>query len=585
MKIKTKLRLGFGFLFLVILFFGAISLYYMNRISISSKVILKDNYKSLRLSGSMRAILDDQTLPLSAGSKREFLALLEQERSNITEPGERKAVEHVSRAFEVLSNPAISPGDKADALKSARQQLRRIDQLNMAAISSKNDAALAGVEKAAGYLIFAASICFLVLFSFMLNFPGFVANPLREFSEAIKGISRQNYKQQLQFSSTDEFAELAQEFNTMVRHLNKWENSNLAKLQSEKRRIEAIIEQINDAIVGLDEHRKVLFINKVACSLLNMDKADVMGQNVNALMAKNDLLKKILNAEAENKNFTIYADHKTSYFQLEKSLIHVPAFSPGDEAITEANIAAGEVYVLRNITPFKELDEAKTNFIATVSHELKTPISAIKMSVSILEDERVGTMNAEQKEMVQHIADDCGRLLKITSALLDLAQVETGNLQLSFRKTAPATIVNYAIDALRFQADQREIQLELHAASTLALVNVDVEKTAWVLINFLTNALRYSTNRSRVVLEIQQSGDDVVFSVRDFGQGIPDQYQERLFERYFQVPTDGRNKSGSGLGLAISKDFIEAQGGTIWVESSVGEGSRFCFQLPGVGAA
>jgi NtrC-family two-component system sensor histidine kinase KinB len=582
MKIKTKLRLGFGFLFLVVLLFGAISLYYMNKISISSKVILKDNYKSLRLTSSMRAILDDHTVPLSPRPKRDFSALLEQERRNITEPGERKAVELVRQAFEELSDPAVSLKDQARAMKSARQQLRIIDQLNMAAISSKNDAALHGVEQAAAYLIFAASICFLVLFSFMLNFPGFVANPLREFSEAIKGISRQNYKQQLQFNSTDEFAELAKEFNTMARHLNKWENSNLAKLQSEKLRIEAIIEQMNDAIIGLDEQKKILFINKVACSLLNMDKTDVMGQGVNALVDKNDLLKKILNAEAGGKNLTIYADHKTSYFQLEQSIIQVPAFAAEDETLTQANIAVGEVYVLRNITPFKELDEAKTNFIATVSHELKTPISAIKMSVSILEDERVGVMNAEQKEMVQHIADDCGRLLKITSELLDLAQVETGNLQLSFRKTDPATIVNYAVDALRFQAEQREIQLELHTAPNLPLLNVDVEKTAWVLINFLTNALRYSANRSKVVLSIENIGNDVAFSVKDFGQGIPEQYQERLFERYFQVPTDGRNKSGSGLGLAISKDFIEAQGGTIWVESALGEGSRFCFKLPGL---
>lgn len=582
MKIKTKLRLGFGFLFLVVLLFGAISLYYMNKISISSKVILKDNYKSLRLTSSMRAILDDHTVPLSPKPKREFSALLEQERRNITEPGEQKAVELVRHAFEELSDPVVSLKDQALAMKSARQQLRIIDQLNMAAISSKNDAALHGVEQAAAYLIFAASICFLVLFSFMLNFPGFVANPLREFSEAIKGISRQNYKQQLQFNSTDEFAELAKEFNTMARHLNKWENSNLAKLQSEKLRIEAIIEQMNDAIIGLDEQKKILFINKVACSLLNMDKTDVMGQGVNALVDKNDLLKKILNAEAGGKNLTIYADHKTSYFQLEQSMIQVPAFAAEDETLTQANIAVGEVYVLRNITPFKELDEAKTNFIATVSHELKTPISAIKMSVSILEDERVGVMNAEQKEMVQHIADDCGRLLKITSELLDLAQVETGNLQLSFRKTDPATIVNYAVDALRFQAEQREIQLELHTAPNLPLLNVDVEKTAWVLINFLTNALRYSANRSRVVLAIENIGNDVAFSVKDFGQGIPEQYQERLFERYFQVPTDGRNKSGSGLGLAISKDFIEAQGGTIWVESALGEGSRFCFKLPGL---
>jgi signal transduction histidine kinase/HAMP domain-containing protein len=582
MKIKTKLRLGFGFLFLVVLLFGAISLYYMNKISISSKVILKDNYKSLRLTSSMRAILEDHTLPLSPNTKREFSALLEQERRNITESGERKAVELVRHAFEELSDPAVSLKDQARAMKSARQQLRIIDQLNMAAISSKNDAALHGVEQAAAYLIFAASICFLVLFSFMLNFPGFVANPLREFSEAIKGISRQNYKQQLQFNSTDEFAELAKEFNTMARHLNKWENSNLAKLQSEKLRIEAIIEQMNDAIIGLDEQKKILFINKVACSLLNMDKTDVMGQGVNALVDKNDLLKKILNAEAGGKNLTIYADHKTSYFQLEQSIIQVPAFAAEDETLTQANIAVGEVYVLRNITPFKELDEAKTNFIATVSHELKTPISAIKMSVSILEDERVGVMNAEQKEMVQHIADDCGRLLKITSELLDLAQVETGNLQLSFRKTDPATIVNYAVDALRFQAEQREIQLELHTAPNLPLLNVDVEKTAWVLINFLTNALRYSANRSKVVLAIENIGNGVAFSVKDFGQGIPEQYQERLFERYFQVPTDGKNKSGSGLGLAISKDFIEAQGGTIWVESALGEGSRFCFKLPGL---
>jgi len=585
MKIKTKLRLGFGFLFVVVLLFGTISLYYMNKIAISSKVILKDNYKSLRLTSSMRAMLDEHTDALPQASRSELFALLEQERKNVTEPGERMAVELVQKAFNQLSDPAISPQDKGPALKSARQQLRNIDQLNLAAISRKHDAAMEGVEQAATYLIFAASICFLVLFSFMLNFPGFVANPLREFSEAIKGISSQNYKQQLQFSSTDEFGELAKEFNTMARHLNKWENSNLAKVQSEKRRIAAIIEQMTDAIIGLDEQKRILFINKVACSLLNMDKADVMGQNVNTLINKNDLLKKIMNVAPAAKHLTIYADQKTSYFQLEQSTIQVPAFSSEDDTITQANIAAGEVYVLRNITPFKELDEAKTNFIATVSHELKTPISAIKMSVQILEDERVGIMNAEQKEMVQHIGEDCGRLLKITSELLDLAQVETGKLQLSFRKTDPAQIMNYALGALRFQAEQREIFLDLHCAADLPQLNVDVEKTAWVLINFLTNALRYSSNRSTVVLEALQIDDDVVFSVRDFGQGIPEQYQERLFERYFQVPTDGRNQSGSGLGLAISKDFIEAQGGTIWVESAVGEGSRFCFKLPVIAAS
>lgn len=197
-----------------------------------------------------------------------------------------------------------------------------------------------------------------------------------------------------------------------------------------------------------------------------------------------------------------------------------------------------------------------------------------------MDDERIGLMNVEQKQLVEHIKDDCSRLLKITSELLDLAQVETGNLQLNFVKAAPLEIVNYALNAVRFQAEQKNIQLELISKENLPVVNADVEKTAWVLINFLSNALRYSSEKSKVQIEIQEKKQGIEFSVRDFGKGIDEQYQKRLFDRYFQVPTDGNNKSGSGLGLAISKDFIEAENGKIWVESEIGEGSRFCFFLP-----
>jgi signal transduction histidine kinase len=111
-------------------------------------------------------------------------------------------------------------------------------------------------------------------------------------------------------------------------------------------------------------------------------------------------------------------------------------------------------------------------------------------------------------------------------------------------------------------------------------VHVDVEKTAWVLVNFLSNALRYSPEKGKIIIRIARKGKQVIFSVTDFGRGIDEQYQQRLFDRYFQVPTDGQSKSGSGLGLAISKDFIEAQNGKIWVESAIGEGSTFYFSLP-----
>jgi NtrC-family two-component system sensor histidine kinase KinB len=202
------------------------------------------------------------------------------------------------------------------------------------------------------------------------------------------------------------------------------------------------------------------------------------------------------------------------------------------------------------------------------------------MSLKLLNDQRVGKINSEQEQLISHIEDDNNRLLKITSELLELSQVETGNIQLNFVPVNPMQIVDYAITSIKFQAEQKEVKLEVLKDDNLPDVQVDVEKTAWVLVNFLSNALRYSAAKSRIVITVSKVKDTVDFAVKDFGKGIDEAYQKRLFDRYFQVPTDGQNKSGSGLGLAISKDFINAQGGQIGVESAIGEGSRFYFSLP-----
>jgi signal transduction histidine kinase len=172
------------------------------------------------------------------------------------------------------------------------------------------------------------------------------------------------------------------------------------------------------------------------------------------------------------------------------------------------------------------------------------------------------------------------RLLKITSELLDLSQVETGNIQLNFIAAKPEKMVDYAIKAVSFEAEQKGVSIEHEIPEGLPEVHADVEKTAWVLINFLSNTLRYSAAKSKIQLQVFVKDQQIEFSVRDLGKGIDSVYQKKLFDRYFQVPRDGKNKCGSGLGLAISKDFIEAQGGTIGLESEVGEGSRFYFDLP-----
>lgn len=581
MKIKTKLRLGFGFLFIIVLSFGLITLFYLNELSDKSKMILKDNYESLNYVSAMRNILDKNPGVLNQQNSQIFEDNLKKELQNLTEPGEKVAAEKLSAAYQIYK-VATNVLAKESAIKSIRTELHAIDEVNMKAIYHKNQSANEASGRANFYIMIAATVSFLILFTFIVNFPGFVANPLSEFSSAIKQISRKNYKQRLHFDNQDEFTELASAFNGMVVKLNEWENSNLSKIKSEKSRIEAIIDQMQDAIIGLNEKGEILFLNHLAAKLMNLDEEKVIGQNATELMKKNELLKRIIKPETDNKTLKIYADERESYFVLESREIVIPNYDDDSEEKTliETEKSAGSVYILKNITQFKELDEAKTNFIATVSHELKTPLSSIKMSLKLLKDDRVGTMNEEQIELVENIKEDSDRLLKITSELLDLSQAETGNLKLTFALTKPEEIVQYAIDAVKFQAEQKSIQLELNCNNNLPKVNADIQKTAWVMVNFLSNALRYSAEKSKVVVHVLQKDKLIEFSVQDFGKGIDEKYQKRLFDRYFQVPTDGQNKSGSGLGLAISKDFIEAEQGNIWVESAIGEGSRFYFTLP-----
>jgi len=580
MKIKTKLRLGFGFLFILVLSFGLIALFFLNELSDKSKVILKDNYKSLKYVATMRNVIDQNQFPLSSTQLAVFRENLKNEGLNITEPGEKVAFQKLATAFNILNRPQ-SLSIKENSIKNLRVALQNIEQVNMKAIYDKNELANETSSRANLYIVIAATLNFIILFTFIVNFPGFVANPLAEFSAAIKQISRKNYKQRLHFENEDEFTELADSFNGMVVKLNEWENSNLSKIKSEKSRIEAIIAQMQDAIIGLNEKGEVLFLNHLAAKLMSLDEDKVIGQNVAELMQKNELLKRIIKPETNDNTLKIYADDKESYFLLENREIIIPNYEEQEEnTLIASSRSAGSVYTLKNITQFKELDEAKTNFIATVSHELKTPLSSIKMSLKLLNDERVGTMNEEQGELLNHIKEDSDRLLKITSELLDLSQVETGNLKLTFALTKPEEIVSYAVDAVKFQAEQKSIQLVLNCSQSLPDVNADIQKTAWVLVNFLSNALRYSAEKSKVIIDVFQKDKFIEFSVRDFGKGIDEKYQKRLFDRYFQVPTDGQNKSGSGLGLAISKDFIEAENGKIWVVSAIGEGSKFCFSLP-----
>jgi signal transduction histidine kinase len=254
-------------------------------------------------------------------------------------------------------------------------------------------------------------------------------------------------------------------------------------------------------------------------------------------------------------------------------------FAISKKTVFSEEVNIGEVITLKDITTFKELDISKTNLLATISHELKTPISSIKMSTKLINNDRVGKLNSEQTELVNNIDEDVNRLLRITGELLNMTQIESGNIQLKIQKVPPKQIVEEALKAVLVQAEQKNIQLLADCPDNSPPVNADADKTSWVLINLLTNAIKYTPKHGQIIIKAAAQNNQVRFSVQDFGPGIDEKFLSRIFDRYFKVP-GGVEKSSTGLGLAISKEFIDAQGGQIQVISEYGQGSTFSFSLP-----
>ena len=567
MSIKTKVALGVAFLFAVILAIGGIGLYYLHELSQATQNIIRNNYETLEYTQNILKLANGD-YPGSIDSIE--VNLLRQE-ANITEPNEQEATLQLSTSFErYRANPTDSMATRAMQIAALN-----IHEINMTAIVRKNIVAQETATRASTYVVITLSIFAIVAFTFIVNFPGYIANPIVQLTNSIKSIADKNYEERLHFDRHDEFEELAQAFNQMAEKLDEYEHSNLARAIFEKRRIETIINLMRYPVIGLDEYKKVIFANDQALVLLNIGKDQLVGRYAPDVALENDLLRNLIR-ESNTKNndsnlIKIVVSGKENYFAKETIIVR---YTPTGEK----NIALiGQVLLLKNVTPFKELDLAKTNFIATISHELKTPIASLQMCTKLLLDNRVGQLNDEQQNLTVTMRDEITRLSKITHELLDLAQVETGNIRLSIKSVNPAELLHAAKESVNTQAQRKHIVINIEAQENISPIQADADKTTWVLTNFLTNAIRHSDEHGKIIIRCYEHENATRFSVQDFGSGIDPAYMNRLFEKFFQAPG---TTSGSGLGLAISKEIIESQKGKIFAESVPGKGSTFSFELP-----
>lgn len=558
-SIKNKIRAGTLFLFFLLVLSGAVSIYSLVGLKTASTNIIKDNYESLVYCHGMQNQLD--SIPWNhAVAVGKFESYLAKEEDNITEAGEREATQKVRLAFKFL----VAGDTSQSTYNGIKSQLQSILLANMNAIDRKNKLAQQSAERASTLVVLIVALTLVIGLSFTYNFPAIVVTPIHKLTEAVQQIGRKNYSHRIHLDTKDEFGQLADAVNEMTERLEEFESSNLHKLMFEKARAEAVINSLKDASIGIDKNNVILFANFQALQLLGLRAEEVVAKSVDEVKTKNDLLGFLIDKDS-SAPFKIVVDNRENYFV--KEMIEV---GQGD--------TRNKVIVLKNITSYKELDVAKTNFISTISHELKTPLASSDFSLKLLSDERVGQLSPEQKELIENLKDDNSRMLKILSELLNMSQVESGKIQLNIAPVRPFQIIGDAIQAVITKAKEKEIRIVNNASEALPALMADADKATWVLNNLLTNAIKYSYNNSSVVIDAVEQNGQVLFSVTDEGPGIDKIFIPRLFERFFQVP--GSKEKGTGLGLAISKEFVEAQGGTIWATSEIGKGSIFSFVLP-----
>ena len=581
MNLKTKITTGFLALLLLVLALGGYAFYSVRRLEASSRGILKANFYSVELGQQMLQALDRlQAQPADADGLARFEQGLTREAGNVTEPGEQQLVDSLAATFAAYRRGANGP-----ALDQLRAHTHRMIRLNTAALTRKNERANRTATQAGRYLLAFITLAVLIALMLVLSVPEAAVAPLRKLTQSLEHATNRDFDATIPIESNDEFGRVGRAFNRMLVELREFRSSATADLVTERNRARSIVNGLDEGLLLLDEHRRIILANPVLCELLGLPVDRLVNRPAADVAGENDLLRTLLapldaprraQALAEAPLLNIPQNGEEAFYRL--AVQDLVSFN---EASGKTEFA-GQILTLRNVSDFKKLDQVKSNFLATVSHELKTPLSSINMSLKVLGDERVDA--PERQRVLAGIGRETQRLLRIVGELLDVSRLDTGaGIQLNFAATPLPAVVQFAAATVQPQLDHKGVTLVQELPADLPAVRADVEKTTWVLINLLANAIRYSPAGEPLTVRAARAGKFVQVTVQDRGPGIAAENHEKIFQRFAQIPDKSGYQGGSGLGLSIAREFITTQGGRLWVESELGSGSAFSFTLPVAG--
>ncbi len=417
-------------------------------------------------------------------------------------------------------------------------------------------------------MVIGVAAAFMVSAFASLHLARAILQPIQLLTKATREIGQGNLDQIVPVVSNDELGELANAFNKMAGLLKAYRQSTTEKIIRLHGTMESALASFPDPIFILDRDGRIELKNPAAADLdARLELHDTLPAHLPETVSE------VLRA---GKDFLPHSFDEVLTLRVngeERSFLPRILSMRGEE-----DQSVGVVVVLHDVTRFRLLDDAKTNLVATVSHELKTPLTSVRMVLHLLLERTLGPLTRKQEELLQTARQDAERLLQILNDLLDLTRLDAGNSGLNQERISPAELVQSVCDEAQQRASERGLVIACSAQPQLPPVLVDRERIGHVFRNFITNAVKHSPPGGEIQVRAALTDNGgIQFSVSDQGPGVPEEYQPRIFDRFFRVP--GQTKTGAGLGLSIAREITVAHGGRIGVRSQAGKGSEFYIVL------
>lgn len=395
-----------------------------------------------------------------------------------------------------------------------------------------------------------------------------VTDPIEKLTEFARRISRGDFDCRAKLESRDEIGELAEAFNQMSATIR----DKVTLISDGKSKLEAVLGSMANGIIFINRRGQIDLINPAAERFLSFSGPESIGRPHDAVI-RHPELSALIN-EGLQGGYAVEREIKIAYPDETFFEVYISPIRDQTGRLT------GVVAVLRDITEKRKLERMRRDFVANVSHELKTPVTAIKGFTETLLD---GALNDEKasREFVEIIDHEAERLKRLIQDLLDLSRIEAKQVKLRRLPVDISSIAGDAVLKLRGQADNAKISLYVNLPDAPVVAEADRDLIEQVLVNLVDNAVKYTPAGGRVDVEVAEKGRDVVVWVRDTGIGIPPDDIDRVFERFYRVDkARSRAQGGTGLGLSIVKHIVDIHGGTVGVNSRPGKGSEFFFTLP-----